>query len=201
MRIQSILFTCILILLVTGFNLAQDRVPWADDVEITLESFQAPIPALEEDHIQQYTFSSTYEFAYQMLNMQFAFTKNFNSYVETYYSPKLSWMEHGEFTSQLLLMANLDFDLIELYVRKFRKRMYEQKKVGSSPNFFAAIHDEIALALNNERLVIHNKVSRLEDPIEYLQAKMNEVNLGINELHEFCKTCKPSKKKKKKNKN
>lgn len=177
---------------------SQNIVEWTPKHLITLESFQASVPDLVEDNIQQYNFSANYEFSYQMMNVQFAFTKNFNNYAFTYYNPELSWIEEGEFTEQLLLMANLDFDLIELYVRKFRKQMYEQKKVASNPNFFVTIHDKIAAELNTERVTIINKFQSLEDPTEFLLEKSKEVNSEIDALHEFCKACRPKKKKKKK---
>ena len=78
--------------------------------------------------------------------------------------PSYSWIEEGELKDQLLLMANLDFDLVELFARKFRKRMFEAKKVGSGINFFNQIHQEI----NNEYIAkqseIQSKLYSVENP-------------------------------------
>ena len=115
---------------------AQDKVLWDSNAEITKASFQSALPNLAKDNLQQYSFACSFDFAFQMANIQFAFTKNFNKYIEAYYVPNLSWIEEGELTEQLLLMANLDFDLVELYARKFRKRLFEANKCRLQREFF-----------------------------------------------------------------
>jgi len=179
---------------------AQSKITWSPEETITKNSFQAATPNLSDDNIQQYTFSATFDFGFQMANIQFAFTKNFNKYVEAYYVPNLSWIEEGESTDELLLMANLDFDLVELYARKFRKKLYETKNVGSNANFFTQIHNEINLEFNNHQAVIQSNIRNKEDIEAYLKTQIAEVNKEIIALSEFCMTCKTQKKKKKRRK-
>lgn len=199
MQMKKLLVFGLLLFLGT-FGFAQEKIEWSNDIEITRSSFQAKLPALAEDNMQQYSFARTFEFNFQMFNVQFAFTKNFNKYVLAYYAPELSWIEDGELTDQLLLMANLDFDLVELYARKFRKKMFETKKVGSNINFYNDIHDQINSEYSNRQAVIQSELQSKENVEEYLNHELKTVNLEIEELAEFCKKCKPKKKKKKRKK-
>jgi len=190
----------IVFLILTQIGFAQDIVEWSQDVEITKSSFAGALPDLAEDDMQQYSFASTFEFNFQMANLQFAFTKNFNKYVTAYYAPHLSWIEDGALTDQLLLMANLDFDLVELYARKFRQKIFETKKVGSKVNFYNQIHDQINREYSDRQAVIQSEL-RSRDSIDvYLVKEIEKVNIEIEALHEYCKTCKPKKKKKQKKK-
>ena len=180
--------------------IAQNKVDWREDLEITFESFQGDLPEFEEDNVQQYSFSATFDLNFHMLNLQFAFTKNFNQYVSTYFIPDYSWMETGQFTEQLLLMANLDFDLLELYARKFRKRMFESKSLASNTDFYSKLYDEISKELIAKQSLIQNKIRTHDKPLEYLASEIETVNSEIKKLSEFCKTCKPQKRKKRRNK-
>lgn len=87
---------------------------WSENNQIKEASFKALPPVSPNDNTEEYLLAAHLDFNFQMLNLQFAFTKNFNSYVDVYYVPSQSWMEKGQYTEQFLGMANLDFDLIEL---------------------------------------------------------------------------------------
>jgi len=100
---MKIILTLLAILTLSTLTYSQTIVEWKEDELITLQSFEGELPDLAEDQIQQYTFAATFDFNFQMLNMQFAFTKNFNQYVKAYYVPSLSWIEKGELNDQLLV--------------------------------------------------------------------------------------------------
>lgn len=184
-----------LILIHSSLAFSQEKVEWSDEIEITLNSFKANLPDLAEDNLQEYSFAISYEFNFQMLSLQFVFTKNFNNYVSAYYVPDLSWIEEGELTDQLLLMANLDFDLVELYARKFRKRMFESKNATSNSDFYTKIHNEVNQEYMNQQSVIQSNLSSIDNVNEYLRKESIAVNNEIVELEEYCKSCKPKKKK------
>lgn len=173
-----------------------DKMQWSENNQIKEASFKALPPVSPNDNTEEYLLAAHLDFNFQMLNLQFAFTKNFNSYVDVYYVPSQSWMEKGQYTEQFLGMANLDFDLIELYARKFRKKMFEAKKVGSSMDFYTKLHNDNNFEYNNERYKIQSELRSSDNPIVYIQEKNAEINEGILELAEFCKSCKPTKKKK-----
>jgi len=190
------LFT-LLLLIALNPSFSQEKIEWSKGIEIDSSCFKASIPNLAEDNLQEYSFACSYNFNFQMIGLQFAFTKNFNSYVSAYYNPHLSWMEEGELTWQLLLMANLDFDLVELYARKFRKKMFEAKNVGSNVNFFNKLHEEVNREYLDRQSVIQSNLRTNENIEDYLKLEIEKVNEEIEMLNEFCKTCKPKKRKKK----
>ena len=90
-----------------------------------------------------------------------------------------------------------DFDLAELYARKLRKRLYEEKGAFSDANFFQPVYDEI-----NKEFVDRHTAAGKETDLGKNRDKLNELRAQvmqeIDELPDFCKTCKPSKKKNKK---
>lgn len=51
-------------------------------------------------------------------------TKNFNKNVTASFNPSSSWIQQGEGTDFLLSYAQMEFDLLELYARKLRTRLY-----------------------------------------------------------------------------
>lgn len=186
--------------MIANIGFSQQQVEWSKDHDITLDSFKGNLPDLADDNMQQYSFASTFEFNFQMVNIQFAFTKNFNKYITAYYVPSLSWIEDGDLTDQLLLMANLDFDLVELYARKFREQMFVSKKVGSKVDFYTNIHNQINQEFADHQAVIQSQLRSTDNIEEFVNSEIEAVNTAIGELTEYCKSCKPKKKKKKKKK-
>ncbi len=138
------------------------------------------------------------DFSFNMLGVQFAFTKNFNKYVDAYYAPSLSWIEAGNFTDQLIRLANLDFDIVELYARKFRKQMYDNKKTTSNINFYNDLYKEVSAEYKSFQAEIQNEIRTTNN----LDSLITQYHLSVNEeiiaLEEFCKQCKPKKKKRRK---
>lgn len=178
----------------------QDSVEWSEDLELTIENFKGEVPEMVEDNVENYFFAGGMAMNYQMTNLEFMLTKNFNRYVTASYMPQSSWIEQGEMTETLLAMVNLDFDLMELFARKFRKRLWDKKNMASNANFFS---DEFN-SIQNEYIVFSSKVNSeiqvAEDRITVIQKYSEEVNAEIASLVEYCKLCQPIKKKKPKKK-
>lgn len=176
---------------------SQNKILWANDIVINEVCFKDELSNLAEDNVQEMFFHANYEFSYQMTNAQFAFTKNWNRYVEAFYIPELSWMENGELKSDLLLLANLQFDLAELYARKLRKKLYDSKKLSSSPNFYTIAYQEVNNEYNKFSSEINSRLRTSNDWGPILIEYTKSVNAEINQLGDFCRLCKPPKKKKK----
>ena len=140
-------FCIILIMYSIGLK-SQNKILWSSEIEITEESFLDEAPNISGDNVEEFMLHTTFEFGYQMSTAQFAFTKNFNKYVEAYYIPEYSWIEKGESLKDLMLYANVQFDISELFARKFRKKLYESKKFGSNSNFFVECHDSVSSLFN-----------------------------------------------------
>lgn len=179
----------------------QDSVEWSEEIELTIENFKGEVPEMAEDNTETYFFAGGMTMNYQMTSLEFMLTKNFNRYVTASYMPQSSWIEQGEMTVILIAMVNLDFDVMELFARKFRKRLWEKKNMASNTNFFS---DEFN-SIQNEYIAFSSKVNSeiqvAEDRIAVVQKYNEEVNAEIALLAEYCKLCKPIKKKKPKKKN
>lgn len=63
-------------------------------------------------------------------------------------------------------------------------------------DFYTKLHNDNNFEYNNERYKIQSELRSSDNPIVYIQEKNAEINEGILELAEFCKSCKPTKKKK-----
>lgn len=131
-----------------------------------------------------------------MSNAQFMFTKNFNNKVNCTFNRDASVLvaPDSSSASDLLLFARYDFDLAELYARKLRKKLYEEKGAFSNVNFFRPVFDQ----LQQEFSVRHTnaaKATELGRNREELLALQKQVWQEIDELNDFCKECKPQKKK------
>ncbi len=185
--------TCLL--LPIGFSsYGQEKVDWSAGYTMDTSDFRGKVPYMEEDYVQRYYLASQLGFSYQMNSYQFAFTKNFNKYIEVYFKPSSSWIERGEQTDLLLAMASLDFDLAELYARKFRKSIYENKKLVSSTQLFQEEFEKVSNTYSDRRAQMMSEVMASSMPHETLASYRQHVNLEILTLEEFCKACKPKKK-------
>jgi len=189
---MSKLLLCIACLLLTHLTLAQDIFEWSPTYHLAKSDFQ--LKPANSGNGQQYYASCQIDFSYQMNNYEFMFTKNFNRFSRTIFNRKASWMDDGSFTDQLIEMAQLDFDLLELYTRKMRQRMYEDKRAFSNVNFYQQAVSEI----QRQYAERHAEIVRDTDSgrSEVRTKEIHEQTLqGISELSDYCKECKPKKKK------
>lgn len=132
-----------------------------------------------------------------MSNAEFMFTKNFNSKVNCSFNRSAAAIVAQDSTTaiDLLHFARYQFDLSELYARKLRKKLFEEKAVLSDVSFFKPIHDEIQNELT-ERNTVAGKTAELGRNRVELEKLHDEVLREIEQLSDFCKNCKPPKKKK-----
>ena len=190
MRIYPFLM---LLLTFPFFSSGQAKFEWRDGYKLSVTDFQAEAPTLREGQGQNYNLAANLDFGYQMSNYEFMLTKNFNKNVTTFFIPANSWLQQGEGTETLLKYAQMEFDLMELYARKYRKRLYDEKNAFSNPNFFQEAHAEIMAEMSKRHVQMQNAVSETDSKRDAFHEQiLNE----ITELAEFCKTCKPVKKKK-----
>jgi hypothetical protein len=97
---------------------------------------------------------------------------------------------------QMVQFGQYSFDLSELYSRKFRKELFEQKGAFSDPNFFQPIYNNLQTEMNN----VHARVGKATDlgrNESLLKHEHEQVLAEIALLSDFCRECKPPKKKKK----
>lgn len=198
MKIQ---FYLLFVLLISFFfpATAQDVLEWSDNYALQFSDFQSPSTSISMDNNRYSLYNGcSIDFAFQMTNAEFMFTKNFNSKVNNSFVRNVAAIiaPDSTYAMNLLLFARYEFDLAELYVRKIRQQLYETKGAFSSPTFFQPIFDRIKKEYN-ERHAAASQRCDLGSNRVVLKELHDEVRTEINTNYpDFCKTCKPVKKKK-----
>jgi len=170
---------------------------WDKNYQLQFSDFQSP--ATEVGQGTNYSVYSTagFDYAFYMIQAEFMFTKNFNSKVNCTFQRNASSIVARDSTMayQLLRFSRYSFDLAELFARKFRKKIFEEKSAFSDLSFFRPIYEEMSRELNvqNALAARQTDMGRNEEKLKQLHA---EVLREIETLADFCKTCKPPKKKK-----
>ncbi|MBF9254332.1 hypothetical protein I2I11_13585 [Pontibacter sp. 172403-2] len=171
--------------------MGQTKVEWQEGRKLAASDFTGQAP--ETHSSQSYYLAANLEFGYAMSNYEFMLTKNFNKNVTVYFNPAASWLQEGEDTENLLKYAQMDFDLMELYARKLRKRVYEAKGTFSNYNFFQQAQEEIQAEMAKRQSDMYASTSFDKDKME---AYHQQILTEIAALPDFCKACKPARKKK-----
>ena len=192
---KKLLFT-VFIILNTLSLYAQAPIEWTPDYELQLSDFKSEATEIGGNNLSIYP-AAKFDFAFQMSNYEFMFTKNFNSKVVTNFYPLSAYFTAPDsiLAKDLLLYARLTFDLTELYARKFRQQLYLQKGGFSNASFFQPIYNEI----EKEYSARHSELSKATDlgrNHEQIKVARQQIQTEISLLSDFCKTCKPKKKKK-----
>lgn len=188
--------------LLTAFTLsvltvnAQNIIDWDGEYKLRLTDFQSA--ATQVGSVSHYSLhaASQIDFSYQMTTAEFMFTKNFNTKVGCSFKRNASALiaPDSAFAQDLVRFAQFEFDLSELYARKFRKKIYEEKGAFSNPNFFKPVYDAI-LEEFSERQTLAGKETEVGQNKERLMELHQQVLSEMNELADFCRLCKPPKKK------
>ncbi|WP_159466912.1 hypothetical protein [Dyadobacter sp. 3J3] len=182
-------------LLSITFATSQNVIEWNSEYQLQDSDFQAS-RHIGGGNISVYAACSV-GFGYQMNGYQFMFTKNFNSKVNTTFTKNASYIIAADTITRnkLLNFARAEFDLSELFARKFRQLMFEKKNAFSDPNFYQKLYEQIQteMVARNSQLSLDTNAGladlRLKEQHEKIRAE-------IDALAEFCKECKPKKKKK-----
>ncbi|MGC4058514.1 MAG: hypothetical protein QM743_10420 [Chitinophagaceae bacterium] len=136
------------------------------------------------------------EFSFLMSNGQFMFTKNFNDKVDCTFDPSVSFLvaQDSATASEFVQSTCFSFDLAELYARKMRQRLYEEKRAFSRSDFYQPVYDELSHEYDVRRsnALQETEMGRKRELLAQLH---QAVKTEIGQLPDFCKTCKPAKKK------
>ena len=177
----------------------QDKIEWTPEVELTIADYQSPSTEINKT-LTMYSINSnaSFEFGFAMSYGEFMFTKNFNNKVKTVFYRNSSYLTapSDDLANELVGFGRLEFDLAELSARKFRKRLLESKGAFSNTAFFQPLYEEVSA----EHRARHGELAKLTDmgrKVELLEEARGTIRTEINELSDYCRTCKPPKKKKK----
>jgi hypothetical protein len=187
------IFTLILSL-IAFTTYSQGRTEWKENYILTVNDFKAQAPKSRENVSETYSFAASLDFGYAMSNYEFMLTKNFNNRVTAFFVPTNSWIQQGASTELLLEYAQIQFDLLELHARKYRKRLYDSKNALSNYDFYQKANDEVSTEYARAGVEMQDAVMESHaKALEYHQ----KVKKEIAELADFCKECKPVKAKNK----
>lgn len=180
----------------SGFS--QSIIDWRLGYKLELADFQSPQTEINEALSSTIFSGCNMEFGFQMSSGEFMFTKNFNSKAKTTFNRSAAVITAPDSATaeQLVAFARYNFDLTELYTRKFRKEMYEKKGSFSDFNFFQPIFSALQGELNAETARV-SKATDLGRNAVVLVQEHKRVLSEIEVLSDFCFECKPPKKRKK----
>tara|TARA_R110002126_G_scaffold171761_2_gene320532 strand:- start:372 stop:959 length:588 start_codon:yes stop_codon:yes gene_type:complete len=194
---SKISLIAILLFLFSASLIAQNTVEWNENYKLLLSDFQSKGTLIGNTQTNSIHTASGLDFSIQMTNIEFMFTKNFNSKVNsTFKRDAASIIATDSITAKHLLdFAQYEFDLSELYARRLRRDLYINKGTFSDISFLQPLYDAIQKEYIVEHDIASNKsnLGQNEKVIKELDA---DVLKRIQELSDFCKNCKPPKKKK-----
>ncbi|SEG06610.1 hypothetical protein [Flavobacterium urumqiense] len=175
---------------------AQNAIEWDGKYQIQLSDFKSKATQIGNVSSNSIQNASGLNFSIQMSNIEFMFTKNFNSKVSsTFKRESASIIATDTITAERMVkFAQYEFDLSELYARKLRKDLYVNKGTFSDISFLQPLYDVI----QKEYVEEHGEASKktnLGQKKDILKKLNDDVLIRIQELSDFCKTCKPLKKK------
>lgn len=175
---------------------AQEPLVWNPDYELQLSDYQSAESEINPELTSYSIYSgSKIDFSFNMNSVSFMFTKNFNDKVKAIFQKNLAVLVAPDSltANQLLQFGRYDFDLVELYARKIRKKIYEEKGTFSDSKLFQPIFNELQEEMNTVSAQVF-KVTDFGKDTELLLKEHNKVIDEINALSDFCMTCKPKKK-------
>jgi hypothetical protein len=197
-RIKCIIISVILTYSSTNSRAQnQQTIEWDKTISLQLQDFKSPETQIGGTEIYSIYMPSNIDFYFQMSNAEFMFTKNFNSKVTAIFSPDLGSIvaPDSAYAIQLLAYAQYNFDLVELYARKLRKRLFQEKGTFSDVRFFKPIYDEVIkeYTVQQSQASKETEIGKNAEKLKELhQVVLNDIDL----LADFCKSCKPKKIKK-----
>ncbi len=186
-----------LLLILTNSLFSQvNTIEWGPDYDFKIGDFQGTKTAINRDVDQVLVQSGVIlDFEFQMSNVEFMFTKNFNSKVSCIFNRDAAVIMAADSLAaeRLIALVKFDFDLSELYARKIRKELYQNKKTFSNATFFQPYFDKMIAERDKISSRIYSE-SDFGNESEILEKEHKVVKKEINALSGFCKECKPPKK-------
>lgn len=179
----------------TIFIFGQEPMQWNPDYELQLSDYQSPESEIDSSLTSYSVYSGAkIDFSFNMNSVSFMFTKNFNSKIKAVFQKNLAVLiaPDSVTANQLLHFGRYDFDLVELYARKIRKKIYEEKGAFSDSKLFQPIFNELQEEMNTVSAQVFKATNFGKDAV-MLQKEHNKVKQEINTLSDFCFNCKPKK--------
>ena len=188
----------LLVILSNGLIAQENRLEWEPFHSLSIQDFQGPKTAVNEDIDNVFVQSGvTLDFAFEMSNIELMFTKNFNDKVGCTFNRDAAVIMAPDSlrAKRLIALVSYDFDLSELYARKIRKELFENKKTFSDASFFQPYFDKMIAERNKVSSWVYTETD-FGNKTALLEKEHQAVKKELTELSDFCKECKPQKKRK-----
>lgn len=184
---------CTIFLLFLSFKtFAQNgKVQWDSNYKISLSDFQSPQTKLNAKGLFFLNFPAEIELAYEMSEREFKKAKDFNGVVVCVFNTTdASIMAQDEGSAKLLVnFAQFSFDLSELYARKLRKAILEERSKHANDEYVPSLYDTVQEQLNNRYADAMQKTGMGINSKE-LERLHTEVAAELRMLEQYCKQCK-----------
>jgi hypothetical protein len=159
---------------------SQNEINWDGKHQLQLSDFQSSSTKIGNGNVT---------------NIEFMFTKNFNSKINNVFKRESSSIiaVDVESANAIIALVQYGFDLSELYARKLRKKIFEEKRTMSNISFLKPIYDENQKQLN-ELIADASNETVFGSEKDKLKTLHEQVLKEIQDLSDFCKECKTTKK-------
>ncbi|WP_419212435.1 hypothetical protein ACNR9Q_17105 [Maribacter sp. X9] len=174
---------------------SQEPLEWNPDYELQLSDYRSPQTEISAELTSYSIYSgSKIDFSFNMSSVAYMLTKNFNNKVKAIFQQNLAVIIAPDTltANQLVRFGRYDFDLMELYCRKIRKKIYEEKGTFTDAKFFQPIFNELQQEMNTVSAQVFKATDFGKDSV-LLQKEHDKVLEQIKVLTDFCKNCKPRK--------
>ncbi len=191
---RKIIFLIVFIFSAVLFG--QEPMEWNPNYELQLSDYQSPQTEISPELTSYSIYSgSKIDFSFNMSSVAFMFTKNFNSKVKAIFHKNLAVLIAPDTltANQLVRFGRYDFDLVELYSRKIRKKIYEEKGAFTDAKFLQPIFNEFQEEMNTVSAQVFKATDFGKDSV-LLQQEHKKLLLQLKALSDFCASCKPDKK-------
>lgn len=191
----------LLFILANGLFSQENKIDWAPYHQFEIEDFKGSKTNIAAEIDDVYVQSGVVlDFAFQMSNVEFMFTKNFNSKVGCTFQRDAAVLVAPDSLAakRLIALVQFDFDLTELYARKIRKELFLNKKTFSDATFFQPYFDKMIAERNKISSRVYSETD-FGKKAEILAKEHAAVKKEIVLLSDFCKECRPPKNRKKTN--
>lgn len=185
-------FLIILLFFMSSSLRSQTKSEWKEGYKLSVLDFQSEPPKVRENQNQTYYLAANLDFNNQKSNNKSRQFEHLYKNVTALFYPSESWLQQGEGTETLLKFAQMEFDLLELYARKYRKRVNNDKYAFSNPNFFQRAYKEVMIQKSKRQLELQNAIAESDNKRD---AFHDQILKEINELAAFCRDCIPIKSK------
>ena len=175
-------------------SFGQNEIAWDGKYQLSLNDIKASTTQIGNTKNYSIFIQNSMAFEYHMSQFEFMITKNFNKKVKNIFKKDIASIIAPDSAKaiELLNFCQYIFDLNELYSRKLRKKLFEEKNAFSDPQFYKPIYENLSKELIEKGM----KASK-ETDFGVQKEKLKKIHLEvlseIETYSNFCYSCKPRK--------